>query len=374
MAYAKIRPKRGTRTQWSQANTILAEGELGIEVPDAGIGKGQVKVKQGDGSTPWNSLPYAIDLTDFVEHLEDTENPHETTWEQVGAAPGGFGLGGRAPLIDDCNDAVKNGWYTVSGGTNCPAGYSYGWMAVSVGVSGYVRQDFYTSTVTPDHFERYCIDGVWSAWDNISKYAFAPAGYGLGLAKLLTSADDVNTIKANGWYHWHSHSKPKNIPTLSSTDYMNSMRVWTNDGGVCCQEIMDMSDSSNRGLKIQRTIYGSKVYDWEWVNPPMVLGYEYRTTERWDGRPVFTQIINCGQAADKKTVSYLNPEQIHHIIRFAGKVGGISVPSFNANDFSNAYSAQIMVGTVSATIRCGTSLVGAQTYLQIWYVKGAEYV
>lgn len=33
---------------------------------------------------------------------------------------------------------------------------------------------------------------------------------------------------------------------------------------------------------------------WEWVNPPMVLGQEYRTTERWNGKVVFVKAINCG--------------------------------------------------------------------------------
>lgn len=37
---------------------------------------------------------------------------------------------------------------------------------------------------------------------------------------------------------------------------------------------------------------------WEWVNPPMALGVEYRTTERYLGKPVYTQIINCGSMPD----------------------------------------------------------------------------
>lgn len=29
----------------------------------------------------------------------------------------------------------------------------------------------------------------------------------------------------------------------------------------------------------------------EWVNPPMELGVEYRTTERWGGKPVYTKAV-----------------------------------------------------------------------------------
>ena len=59
--YAKIRPRRSTATEWAIQNPVLAEGELGIEVPDSGVGTGLSKFKLGDGYTQWNNLPYAFD-------------------------------------------------------------------------------------------------------------------------------------------------------------------------------------------------------------------------------------------------------------------------------------------------------------------------
>ena len=32
----------------------------------------------------------------------------------------------------------------------------------------------------------------------------------------------------------------------------------------------------------------------EWFNPPMILGAEYRTTERYMGNPVFVRLVDCG--------------------------------------------------------------------------------
>lgn len=32
----------------------------------------------------------------------------------------------------------------------------------------------------------------------------------------------------------------------------------------------------------------------EWVNPPMAPGAEYRTTERWNGKPVYTKLVALG--------------------------------------------------------------------------------
>jgi hypothetical protein len=54
----QIQVRRGTASQWTSANTILASGEWGYET-DTG------KVKIGNGSTAWNSLDYvgAGDIT-----------------------------------------------------------------------------------------------------------------------------------------------------------------------------------------------------------------------------------------------------------------------------------------------------------------------
>lgn len=33
----------------------------------------------------------------------------------------------------------------------------------------------------------------------------------------------------------------------------------------------------------------------EWINPPMQLGVEYRTTERYLGKPVYCKMVDCGK-------------------------------------------------------------------------------
>jgi hypothetical protein len=63
MSYAKLRPRRGTASEWNLINPVLMEGELGIEYPDTGIGTGLCKFKLGDGFTKWSDLPYAFDAS-----------------------------------------------------------------------------------------------------------------------------------------------------------------------------------------------------------------------------------------------------------------------------------------------------------------------
>jgi len=57
----RIQFRRGTEDQWSQANPILTQGELGYESTNK-------KIKFGDGVTDWNNLPVAAagDITTII--------------------------------------------------------------------------------------------------------------------------------------------------------------------------------------------------------------------------------------------------------------------------------------------------------------------
>lgn len=55
---ATIQVRRGTASQWSSANPTLAAGEIGFESDN-------FKIKIGNGSSAWNSLPYAAGGNQF---------------------------------------------------------------------------------------------------------------------------------------------------------------------------------------------------------------------------------------------------------------------------------------------------------------------
>lgn len=57
-----IRLRRGTAAQWTLKNPVLSEGEAGVETDT-------VKVKIGNGTTPWNSLDYF--LSSSLDSLEE---------------------------------------------------------------------------------------------------------------------------------------------------------------------------------------------------------------------------------------------------------------------------------------------------------------
>lgn len=55
-------PRRGSATTMAttKKDIVLAAGELFIEYPDTGVGTGAIKIKIGDGTTDYESLPYAL--------------------------------------------------------------------------------------------------------------------------------------------------------------------------------------------------------------------------------------------------------------------------------------------------------------------------
>jgi hypothetical protein len=62
----KIQIRRGTTSQWSTANPVLASGEMGYDTD-------LKRMKIGDGVTAWNSLSFEIaDVQDFTATIPTT--------------------------------------------------------------------------------------------------------------------------------------------------------------------------------------------------------------------------------------------------------------------------------------------------------------
>ena len=101
MAYVRIRPRRSTAEEWEYNNPILAEGEMGIEVPVTGVGTGTVKIKFGDGVTAWKDLPYGINLDDFQPNTGGDNSGDDNTEEPSGP------IIGNGDIVLDENDKIE---------------------------------------------------------------------------------------------------------------------------------------------------------------------------------------------------------------------------------------------------------------------------
>lgn len=86
------------------------------------------------------------------------------------------------------------------------------------------------------------------------------------------------------------HFMVRNAPLFGSNALVRIVKTTYNAG------IVEATVKKSEGyvLKYRNTITDSSLDDWSMVNPPMIAGTEYRTAERWNGKPVYTKLIDCG--------------------------------------------------------------------------------
>lgn len=163
-------------------------------------------------------------------------------------APAGFGLGTYGPYVNDLNEAVESGFYTVAG-----------------------------------------------------SYQNGPADIGTGFSPLLVLSSSEGNRIAQIYYGLNANF----MGCIASRYYNNMLQAWS---------------------------------PWEWINPPMQLGAEYRTAERYNGKPVYLKLVDCGAGPNntRKTVS-ANTQNVETPISCTGTFGNGTIPyEWFAGDSSGA--------------------------------------
>ena len=108
---------------------------------------------------------------------------------------------------------------------------------------------------------------------------------------------------------------------------------------------------------------------YEWFNPPMLPGNEYRTTERWNNKIVYTKLVDCGTMTNNGTFDYttetVNP------VRFAGYVSSGALPFLLDIALGSTWKMWVDVQGATITAHVGSSYTNsaARIYVQVWYVK-----
>ena len=192
----------------------------------------------------------------------------------------------------------------------------------------------------------------------------APGGFGLGeQSKELTSDDDLNAIQANGWYRWGS-SAPQNAPNMSpgngDSGYIFA-RVANYDSQNVLQEYWSLNQGAqNKAHRICRNgVWGPL----EWLNPPLQLGVEYRTIERYQQVPIYTKAVNFGTApnATSKTVEH-GITGFNQCVDVSGILGG-------ANLIGHKNIVGILVNASQITIEADADLSRSNVYVILKYTK-----
>lgn len=137
----------------------------------------------------------------------------------------------------------------------------------------------------------------------------APGDYGLGKAGRFEHSPD--TALNCGFYvapapsEIASGGNMRGVVLASSATYLT--QIWSVNGSLIKRELAN-------------GVFGR----YEWINPPMQPGVEYRTVERWNNKAVYAKRISCGAAADMKSIEHnLNATSI---IRFSGTIRDMPMP------------------------------------------------
>lgn len=116
----------------------------------------------------------------------------------------------------------------------------------------------------------------------------APGGYGFGERPKKIDDPDKLSGTVDGVYHFASVDHPiEGIESGLLIHYQGNFLTVSS----FCRQIFYVGYGNYSRLE---RIYANGWQPWEWVNPPMELGVEYRTTERYLGKPVYVKVVNFG--------------------------------------------------------------------------------
>ena len=118
------------------------------------------------------------------------------------------------------------------------------------------------------------------------KIGAAPAGFGLGeTVKWIYAPETLADYIHSGFYSWSSG--------VSDAPFSaGSMIVIKRSAGYAFQ--VAFRDDIKKTEMAVRKLTASTWGEWEWINPPMETGVEYRTTEKYNGKPVYMKLVDFG--------------------------------------------------------------------------------
>ena len=131
--------------------------------------------------------------------------------------------------------------------------------------------------------------------------------------------------------------------------------------------------SADKMLSGWRMIKDNNAWDpFEWVNPPVELGVEYRTTERYWGKPVYVKFVDCGLLADNKAVAH-GISNMGTCVFFRGVRAGQPMPQIYNHSLSDAWTSYVVaVDNTNITLACGSSSAGANCQVTLKYTKTTD--
>ena len=189
----------------------------------------------------------------------------------------------------------------------------------------------------------------------------APGGFGLGAA--AAPVTDLNQAVLSGWY---SCAGSSNGPSSNFYGWL-LVSSRTGAGGMIRQDAWNALAQPDH---FARYAVDCVWTPWEYVNPPMQLGVEYRTVERYNGKPVYAQLVNAGVFPEN------GPKAVSHGISDIDKIVSANGNLDTISSLPYVYGSARQDFAVTTTEIYLTSIspayTGANAYITIKYTKTTD--
>ena len=196
---------------------------------------------------------------------------------------------------------------------------------------------------------------------------FAPSGYGLGTNVETAPDNDANQIHGNGFFRAYVNTPNEdvwwNILNMDCYEGNSNSSVQIANGYISTGQASICIRQKNNGTWSE----------WGWENPPMEVGVEYRTTERFQGKVVYTQYFKVGTAVNGASVR--KPSGASAIIRHQSYIGSLPLPLGHKYIERSGYFAYTTSRTddgfylITDTLSDGYGSGGYNWFEQMWYTK-----
>ena len=192
----------------------------------------------------------------------------------------------------------------------------------------------------------------------------APAGYGLGTVDAPLATDCDTTVR-NGWYIADGTTANKPF------DYNGWFTVASRYGTGAVQDFYAYLTTP---AHLRRFKINDVWSEWEWVNPTASIGAEYRTIERWNGKPVYSCLVNFGNLPNNtsKSVGVPGDKVATNIVRFNAIATNQGKFAYDATKLSGVSNIEIRYGSdsnVYVNITTNTDMSAYSVTYQVWYTK-----
>ena len=198
----------------------------------------------------------------------------------------------------------------------------------------------------------------------------APAGHGLGENLPTVDKAGLNNWNSSGWRVYYDEINPDS--TLGSIAFV---RCNGNNASITGAVIQEAHKQDKYGVNILTRVYiNGEWKPFEWVNPPMQVGLEYRTTERWQGKPVYYKVVDFGGLPNETTVAVpIGVENIEWVFLDLSKSWAGPVSDLSTNYIANgANITELCVRDGKISITTNANMTGTLAYITVKYTKSTD--